>query len=78
MLLAQVTITADATQLAADVTQVALSSSPTAADQIGSALDTAISIGQNINPSQGTWLAIILAGLVVARIAWKKYKIEKK
>lgn len=76
---ATVTAAADATQLAADTTQAAVdiaqSSTP---DHVGSVLDTLISVGQHLNPAQGTTLAIIIAVLVVVRTVWKKYKASKK
>lgn len=46
-------------------------------DTFGSFLDVVISNLQLLNPSPGTWLAIIVAGLVVARMAWKKWKSSK-
>ena len=53
-----------ATELASQVTP----------DSVGSFFDTAISTVQQMNPSSGTWLAIGLAALVLARMIWKKYK----
>lgn len=46
-------------------------------DTVGSFLDVVINNLQLLNPSPGTWLAIIVAGLVVARMAWKKWKSSK-
>jgi len=63
------------TQAVADVAQAA---TPETVDHIGSVLDTLVSIGQHLNPEQGTTLAIIVAVLVVARMVWKKYKSSKK
>lgn len=60
-----------ATQVAVDA---AVQATPAAVDHVGSVLDTLISIGQGLNPSQGTTLAIIVAVLVVVRMVWKKYK----
>ena len=68
----------DATQLAADVTQAAVDAAQAVTpDHVGSTLDTLISIGQHLNPAQGTTLAIIVAVLVVVRMVWKKYKSSK-
>ena len=63
-----------ATQVAVDA---AVQATPAAVDHVGSALDTLISIGQGLNPAQGTTLAIIVAVLVVVRMIWKKYKTKK-
>lgn len=72
-------VAADATQLAADVTQAAVDVAQSAtADHVGSVLDTLVAVGQQLNPTQGTTLAIILAALVVVRMIWKKYQASKK
>ena len=68
-------VTTTVTQTAVDVAQ---SATPEAVDHVGSILDTLVSIGQTLNPAQGTTLAIIVAVLVVARMAWKKYQASKK
>lgn len=74
-----VVASAEATQLAADATQAAVDSAAAVTpDHIGSVLDTLVSIGQTLNPAQGTTLAIIVAVLVVARMVWKKYQASKK
>lgn len=76
---ATVTAAADVSQLAADTTQAAVDvATAVTPDHVGSALDTLISIGQTLNPAQGTTLAIIVAALVVVRMVWKKYKSSKK
>lgn len=67
-----VELTVTATQTAVE-TAVAVTP-----DQVGGALDTVISIGNSIPHSQGSWIAIALAALVVARMVWKKYKVSKK
>lgn len=72
---AAVDATVTVTQTAVDVAQ---SATPEAVDHVGSVLDTLVSIGQTLNPAQGTTLAIIVAVLVVARMVWKKYKASKK
>lgn len=74
-----VTVAAEVTHLTADVTQTAVDvASSVTPDHVGSTLDTLISLGQQLNPSQGTTLAIVIAALVVARMVWKKYKATKK
>jgi len=79
---ATVSVASDVTQLAASVTQTAVdaatTATPAAPDQVGGILDTLISVGQSLNPSQGTTLAIIIAALVVVRMVWKKYQASKK
>jgi len=79
---ATVSAASDVTQLAASVTQTAVdaatAATPAAPDQFGGILDTLISVGQSLNPSQGTTLAIIIAALVVVRMVWKKYQASKK
>lgn len=72
---AAVDATATVTQTAVDIAQ---SATPDAVDHVGSVLDTLVSIGQTLNPAQGTTLAIIVAVLVVVRMVWKKYKASKK
>lgn len=72
---AAVDATVTVTQTAVDVAQ---SATPEAVDHVGSVLDTLVSIGQTLNPAQGTTLAIIVAVLVVARMVWKKYQASKK
>lgn len=67
-----------AVQASASAADLAVQSTPAAVDHVGSVLDTLISIGQNLNPAQGTTLAIVVAVLVVARMVWKKYKAPKK
>lgn len=74
-----VTTAAGVTQLAADATQAAVDVAATATpDHVGSVLDTLVSIGQTLNPAQGTTLAIVVAVLVVVRMVWKKYQASKK
>ena len=79
---ATVTVASEVTQLAAGATQTvvdaASSATPAAPDQVGGILDTLISVGQTLNPAQGTTLAIIVAALVVVRMVWKKYQASKK
>jgi biotin carboxyl carrier protein len=76
---ATVTAATEATQLAADATQVAVDAAQAVTpDHVGSVLDTLVSIGQTLNPAQGTTLAIIVAVLVVVRMVWKKYQASKK
>lgn len=64
--------------VAATVTAAVDAASAATPDQVDSILGTLISIGQGLNPAQGTTLAIIVAGLAVARMVWKKYKASKK
>lgn len=77
-----VSVATDVTQLAVDVTQATVEAvtavTPDAPDQVGGVLDTLISMGQALNPVQGTVLAIVVAALVVVRMIWKKYKSSKK
>jgi lysozyme family protein len=75
VVLAPVDATAAVTQTVVDAAQ---SVTPEAVDHVGSVLDTLVSIGQTLNPAQGTTLAIIVAALVVVRMIWKKYKASKK
>lgn len=78
---ASVAATQSAVDAAVQVTQtavdVAAQATPEAVDHVGSVLDTLISIGQHLNPAQGTTLAIVIAALVVVRMVWKKYKSKK-
>lgn len=68
-----------AVQLTATVTQTAVDAAQAVTpDQVGDALDAAINIGNMLPHSQGSWVAIALAVLVVARLVWKKYKASKK
>ena len=69
---AAVDLTATAAQTAVDAAQAVTP------DQVGDALDAAINIGNMLPHSQGSWIAIALAGLVVARLVWKKYKSSQK
>ena len=69
---AAVELTASATQTVVDAAQAVTP------DHVGDALDTAINIGNLLPHSQGSWIAIVLAGLVVARLVWKKYKSSQK
>ena len=63
-----------ATQVTQAAVDAATQATPSAPDQVGSVLDALISIGQTLNPAQGTTLAIIIAALVVVRMVWKKFK----
>ena len=68
-----------AIELTAAVTQTVVeAAAPATPDQVGNALDTAIQIGNMVPHSQGSWVAIALAVLVVARLVWKKYKASQK
>lgn len=64
---------------ALDVTQTAVSAAAAATpDQVGNALDAAIQIGNMLPHSEGSWVALALAALVVMRFMWKKYQASKK
>lgn len=76
---ATVTVAGEATQLASAATQTVVDTTVSATpDQIGNVLDAAINIGNMLPHSQGSWIAIVLAGLVIARMLWKKYQASKK
>ena len=63
-----------ASQVSQTVVDAASQATSAASDQVDSVLDTLISVGQTLNPAQGTTLAIVIAALVVVRMIWKKFK----
>ena len=62
-------------QQATDVT-VALAAQVTP-DTVGNTLDTATQILNALPHADGTWVALALAVLVVARLVWSKLKAKK-
>lgn len=59
---------------AVEITSTAVAATP---DRLESVLDTALQVGNLLPHSQSSWIAIVLAALVLARLVWKKVQSRK-